>query len=253
MISDLAEEVSVPRSEELATLPSLLTRLAQAHRVLAAQGHADGTLGHVSLRDPYGRGFWLKRSDIGMDEVSTQEDLLLVDFSGVVLAGEGGLHSEWPIHAAPMIADTAIQSVVHTHARAASLLSAADLTVTPLTSEGGYLGAHPVDVYRAAGAHIDDLATAREMVGAMGNGLALLIRNHGIVTRGASLELATLAAMFLERAAELQLRAMCIDARFTAASPDEVRGRTKMLESETFLRQNFDQYVRKLGNRPVDA
>src|ERR1700728_5361116 len=77
-----------------------LVKLAQAHRILAGEGHGDGTLGHVSFRDPAGRGWWLKRAEIGMDEVNSPEDLLLVDFSGRIIEGSGDLHSEWPIHAA---------------------------------------------------------------------------------------------------------------------------------------------------------
>lgn len=222
----------------------LLSRLAQAHRILAAQGHGDGTLGHVSIRDPRGRGFWLKRSEIGMDEVTGERDLLLVNFEGAVLAGAGGLHSEWPIHAAPMLHDPSVQAVVHTHARSAALLSAADLTITPLTSDGAYLAAHPVRVYRAPRAHIDNRDLAEDMLAAMGVGSLLLVRNHGIVTRAASLEVATLTAVFAERAAETQLKALAAGSIFSEAAPEEVAGRAEMLRSPTFAVQNFDYHAR---------
>ena len=40
-------------------LRQTLTELATACRVLAMEGHEDGTQGHLSYRDPDGRGFWL--------------------------------------------------------------------------------------------------------------------------------------------------------------------------------------------------
>jgi len=52
-----------------------LDELCAAHRILAVEGHEDRTSGHVSWRDPEGRGFWMKRSQIGMDEVLTPDDL----------------------------------------------------------------------------------------------------------------------------------------------------------------------------------
>ena len=42
-----------------------LDRLASACRILEMEGHGDMTLGHMSLRDPEGRGFWMKRNAMG--------------------------------------------------------------------------------------------------------------------------------------------------------------------------------------------
>ena len=53
----------------MATQEKLLLQLSQACRILEMEGHGDMTLGHVSLRDPDGRCFWLKRNRIGLGEV----------------------------------------------------------------------------------------------------------------------------------------------------------------------------------------
>ena len=42
-------------------LNAQLDKLARACRILEMEGHGDMTLGHLSLRDPLGRGYWLKR------------------------------------------------------------------------------------------------------------------------------------------------------------------------------------------------
>ena len=60
--------------------------LARAHRILDIEGHNDMSLGHCSMRDPWGRGIWLKRANIGLEEVF-ENDFILIDFDGNILAG----------------------------------------------------------------------------------------------------------------------------------------------------------------------
>src|SRR3569833_1645643 len=77
----------------------LLDELAIVCRQLAVEGHEDGNFAHLAARDPAGRGLWLKRSGIGLSEVDGPNDFVLLDFDGNLLAGSGGRHYEWPIHA----------------------------------------------------------------------------------------------------------------------------------------------------------
>jgi len=55
-----------------------LDDLTRAYRIIAANGHAEATLGHLSWRDPAGRGLWMKCQEIGLDEVQPA-DLHLID------------------------------------------------------------------------------------------------------------------------------------------------------------------------------
>ena len=74
-----------------AELTELLDHLARACRILEMEGHGDMSLGHLSLRDPQGRGFWLKRNRIGLGEVLGPDDFVLVDWDGKQLIGK-----RWP-------------------------------------------------------------------------------------------------------------------------------------------------------------
>ena len=98
-------------------LDEALDKLAKACRILEKEGHGDMSLGHVSLRDPQGRGFWLKRNRAGLGEIRGPRDFVLVSFSGEKLSGEGGRHSEWPIHSQILQRRPDVQVVAHTHAR----------------------------------------------------------------------------------------------------------------------------------------
>ena len=59
-----------------ADLPHEAVEVALASRVLGAAGQSDMVWGHVSLRDPAGRGVWMKASGWSFDEVTTDRVLL---------------------------------------------------------------------------------------------------------------------------------------------------------------------------------
>jgi ribulose-5-phosphate 4-epimerase/fuculose-1-phosphate aldolase len=226
-----------------------LRLLASAYRVLEAHGHADGMLGHVSLRDSSGRGFWMKRASVGLDEVNGRDELLLVGFDGQLLEGSGPIHTEWPIHAAVLMKRRDIESVVHTHAPFASLLSAQDAAIAPLTTEGGYFSDVTIPTFEAPAAHITRLDDAEDMEKCMGAGLALLLRNHGLVTCGNTLAQAVLVALFLERAARQQIRAAGSGLTFRPAAVAAMAGRAAMLHSPSFVEQTFAYYARRVTTR----
>src|SRR3954447_24439166 len=92
-------------------------------RVLSLEDQGDLVWGHVSARDPQGRGVWMKASTYGFEEVGA-EQVLLVGRDGHVVEGEGRGHAEYAIHTEVMAARPDVGSVVHTHARDAVALAA---------------------------------------------------------------------------------------------------------------------------------
>src|SRR6185437_5896175 len=93
---------------------SALALAADGCRALAAAGQADMVWGHPSVRDPAGRGVWMKASGWGFEEVDASR-IVLVSTEGEVLAGSGPRHIEYPIHTEIMAARPDVGSVVHTH------------------------------------------------------------------------------------------------------------------------------------------
>jgi ribulose-5-phosphate 4-epimerase/fuculose-1-phosphate aldolase len=184
-------------------LTQTLERLAQACRILERAGHGDMSLGHVSLRDPDGRGFWLKRNRAGLGEIRGPQDFVLVSFSGEKLAGEGGRHSEWPIHGEILKRRPDVQVVAHTHALHASVLSGSSEPLLPYTLDADYF----VDLPR----HSDEVAlvtTPAEgaaLSESLGPHFAVLMANHGVTFCGTSVEHATCVGVFLEKACRAHL------------------------------------------------
>ena len=203
------------------SLSAALTELAYGCRILHMEGHADMTLGHLSLRDPAGRGVWLKRSGIGLGEVQGVEDFVLIDFSGQRLAGEGRLHKEWPIHTEILQQRPDVTVIGHSHPFHATAFSAMDVALSAVTNEAVYLGGAP-GRFRETTGLIDTPALGASLARDLGATSTVLMRNHGITFVGPSIAIATMMGVFLERACRSQLALLATGLAFTATAPDEI-------------------------------
>jgi ribulose-5-phosphate 4-epimerase/fuculose-1-phosphate aldolase len=159
-----------------------LTEAARACRILDMEGHGDMTLGHLSVREAGGHGFWMKRNQIGLGEVLGPDDFVLVDWDGQQIAGSGGRHSEWPIHSEIFRARLDINLVVHTHPFYASVFSAATEPLQPYTLDADQftdVPRHEADV-----ALITLKSEGEAIAHSLGQYFAMLLGNHGVVFCG---------------------------------------------------------------------
>jgi ribulose-5-phosphate 4-epimerase/fuculose-1-phosphate aldolase len=232
-------------------LHAALADLARACRILEMEGHGDMTLGHLSLRDPAGRGFWMKRNRIGLGEVLGPDDFVLVDWDGRQIAGTGGRHSEWPIHAEILRLRPDVQVVAHTHPFHACVFSASLDPLAPFTLEADYF----LEVPR----HEDEVAliTTREEGAALARTLSLnfavLMANHGVTFCGTSVMHATCIGIFLEKACKAQLAGMA--AGFRAGMPGRATrfNRHGQIMTPTHWEHSWNYFCRKLKARAEGA
>lgn len=230
-----------------------LADAARACRILEMQGHGDFSLGHVSLRDPAGAGFWLKRNRVGLGEVVGPEDFVLVDGQGTKLAGGGGLHSEWPIHAEIFRTRPDVNVVAHTHPFHACVLSATKEPIQPYTLDADYLidvPRHEVEV-----ALIKRPEEGEALARALGGHWAILLANHGVVFCGRSIAHATCVGVFLEHAARAHLAGG--SAGFDATMPSRAmrEKRRAQMMTDAHIEHTWDYLCRKLkhvaGEGPI--
>ena len=184
------------------SVEELRQEVALAGRILEGEGLSEYVWGHVSARDPEGRGVWMKAGGLGFDEVGP-ENVLLVDWDGVVLEGVGYAHKEYPIHTAVMQARPAVGSVVHCHPENAIALMATGKPLRAFSHTAGIFS-EGVPVYEQAVGLVDTVESGLAMAGALGDGRALFLDGHGVVTAGVDVGIATMTAVMLERACRLQ-------------------------------------------------
>jgi ribulose-5-phosphate 4-epimerase/fuculose-1-phosphate aldolase len=185
-------------------------------RVLAAAGQADMVWGHPSVRDPDGRGAWMKASGWGFEEIDAGR-IVLVAPSGDVLAGAGPRHIEYPIHTEIMAARPDVGAVVHTHSAAACQFAALGVPLLPLDHAGSLFCYPEIPRFDVTGGLIKNRSLGEALAAALGDAIAILLPQHGIVTAGPDLPAAVMTAVLLDRACRTQLAAM-------AAGPVRVHG-----------------------------
>ena len=178
----------------VAVVQSLREQVAYACRILALEGYADLTLGHVSARGPDG-SIWIKRKGIGLDEVEP-DDVVEAD------DGDAELHLETVLHTGVYAVRPDVGAVVHGHPPHATALAATGAELELLTHDA-VLFADGLGRYHAPDLIVDEEQGAA-VAAALGSRRAVLLRNHGVLTVGKDVAWAVLAALTLERAARLQ-------------------------------------------------
>ncbi len=179
-------------------------------------------LGHVSARIPGRETFVItpRGHAVGGLRFFTVDDLLVIGAAGRRRHGVHPVPNEVYIHTEIFRARPDVRSVVHTHQPMAVAAAVAQRSLRPVHHVGCELFARPVPVYDSPNL-VNDPQKGRAMARALGAHQLLLLRGHGIVSAGGSVEEAALAAIHLEEQAWHLWRALQFgDAR--ALTPAEI-------------------------------
>ncbi|HEY7965469.1 MAG TPA: class II aldolase/adducin family protein [Solirubrobacteraceae bacterium] len=198
----------------------LREQVALGCRVLEGEGQGDLVWGHVSARDPAGRGIWMKASALGFGEIGADQ-VILVSWDGEVLEGDHPRHAEYPIHTELMRARDDVGCVVHTHAPWAVAFASTQAPLLPVSHEPTLFVPPDVARFTLTG----DLILTRELGEALaatvGGRNAALMVHHGIVTCGENVPRAVMAAVLLERACRANIRSLAAGGPKTWSSDEE--------------------------------
>ncbi|WP_435852507.1 class II aldolase/adducin family protein [Streptomyces sparsogenes] len=192
-------------------------RVVETARRTVADGLVVGTSGNVSAR--VGDTVLVTPSGVPYDRLGPG-DAVGVDLDGRQVIGELAPTSELPMHLA-VYRHTDAAAVVHTHAVHATAVSTLVDEVPAVHYMTGALGG-PVRVAGYALYGTDELA--REMLAALRDRTGCLLRNHGTVVHGATLDQAYDRTAQLEWMCRVWLTAAAVPGHTPALlSPDELR------------------------------
>ena len=228
---------------------SLREQVAWASRILATEGYADLTLGHVSARTDDGR-VYIKRKGVALDEVEPDDIVeFSVDDADSVFVPD--MHLEAVLHQAVYQARPDVGAVVHGHPPYATALGATDASLELLTHDA-VLFADGVPVFEGSPELILDASQGRAVAAALGPHRAVLLCNHGVLVTGKDVPWATLCAVTLERAAQLQ----SIASTFGTLRPIPAEAALAMHADkyrDAFVQEYWAAWLRKLGRLGADA
>jgi len=205
MKQDFIERVNREMADDLPGLKgSTPELLAACCRILAAEGHESGLAGQVTARAEKPGTWWTLEFGYGFDE-ATAGRMVLVDEDLKPLSGgrpnPGVRFHVWIYRKRPHV-----RAIVHTHAPHASALACTGTSLKTIHMDSAMLhGTAHLPEWPGVPVADDE---GRIISGALGDAKTILLANHGLLAAGASVEEATYLAVFFERAARMQLRAM---------------------------------------------
>jgi ribulose-5-phosphate 4-epimerase/fuculose-1-phosphate aldolase len=181
--------------------------LAACYRLIAMYGWDDLVFTHISARVPGPDEHFLINAYGMLFEEMTASSLVKVD-----LAGETVLDSPHPVNPAGFVIHSAVHEarpdvgcVLHTHTKAGVAVSAQADGLLPISQVSLFpyasLGYHDYE-----GVALNDDEKPR-LVADLGSNNALILRNHGLLTTGATIADAFLNMYALETACQTQIMA----------------------------------------------
>jgi ribulose-5-phosphate 4-epimerase/fuculose-1-phosphate aldolase len=183
-------------------------RLAAALRLFGKYGFGEGISGHISVRDPeYPDRFWVNPFGVSFKLVKVR-DLICVDSNGTVVAGNHPVNpSAFVIHAAihGMRADA--EAAAHAHTAHSRALGALGKLLDPLDQESAAFYQDQVLYNDYRGPSVAE-EQGLDIAEKLGNARAILLRHHGLITVGDSLEAAVHWFFTYDSCAQVQLLAM---------------------------------------------
>jgi L-ribulose-5-phosphate 4-epimerase len=219
------------------------TKVAYACTILSMEGHTDTIYGHVSARVENAEQLWMKPATLGLEEVRPH-DMLTLDLDGKKLAGVLPRHVEFPIHTEVYRQRPEVQCVIHTHPPYATAFSAVAEPLRPVNHEGA-LFAPTLPRFTQTSDLIVTPALGQAVAAALGASRALLLKNHGIVVVGTSVEEACVTAILLEKAAHMQLLARQYGAIEWTPDTEALQKQARIYHPEAF-QQMWAYFLRKL-------
>ena len=195
----------------MSELGELRRTVAQLHGELTRYGLVAWTSGNVSARVPGSELFVIKPSGVGYDEL-TADSMVVVDLYGKVVEGELSPSSDTATHAHIYRALGAVGGVVHTHSPYATAWAvhgrAIPCVLTAMADEFG--GDIPVGPFARIGGEEIGVGVVEALQGSRSP--AVLMRNHGVFSVGASARDAVKAAVMCEDVARTVMLAGALGA-----------------------------------------
>lgn len=213
-MSDATANVSV-RDQVSAEEWQIRVDLAACYRLIAMFGWDDLVFTHISARVPGPEEHFLINAYGLMFEEMTASSLIKVDLQGEIILETPYFINPagFTIHSAVHEARSDVGCVLHTHTKAGVAVSAQANGLLPLSQVSLFpLASLAYHDYEGVALNADEKP---RLVADLGAGTFMILRNHGLLTVGATIPDAFLAMYILETACQTQIMAQSASVELT--------------------------------------
>lgn len=226
-------------------------RLAATFRIFARYGFDEGAGGHVTARDPvYQDHFWVNPLGVHFGQVRVS-DLLLVDAGGTVVEGTGTINpAAFAIHSRIHEARPDVVAAAHTHAVHSRAWAALGRPLDPITQDAcAFFEDHRVfDEFTGV---VLDRGEGARIAARLGPHKAVILRNHGLLTVGGSVEEAAWWFIAFDRCCQVQLLSTAVG-QPCLISESAARDTREIIGTPQLARLNFRPLYADVVRREPD-
>jgi ribulose-5-phosphate 4-epimerase/fuculose-1-phosphate aldolase len=182
-------------------------RLAAGFRLFSRFGFDEGVAGHITARDPeLTDHFWVNPFGMHFGHIKVS-DLLLVSHEGEVVHGDRPVNAAaFAIHSQVHAARPDAVAAAHSHSTFGRAWSTLGRRLDPLSQDAcAFYNDHELfDDYTGV---VLDVEEGKRIAHALGDNKAVILRNHGLLTVGQSVDEAVWWFITMERSCQVQLLA----------------------------------------------
>jgi ribulose-5-phosphate 4-epimerase/fuculose-1-phosphate aldolase len=182
-------------------------RMAAAFRLFDRFGFNEGVAGHLTGRDPeHPDLFWVNPFGLSFGQVRAS-DLILVDRDGKVVEGDWPVNTAaFAIHSQVHEARPDVNAAAHTHSPFGRAFSTLGKPLAPITQDScAFFDDHGIfDDFTGVVLDVDE---GKRIAHALGDNKACILRNHGLLTVGTSVDEAAWWYITMDRSCQVQLMA----------------------------------------------
>ncbi len=182
-------------------------RLAASFRLFGKFGFDEGVAGHITVRDPeHADRFWVNPFGMNFKHIRVS-DLICVDHAGAVVEGDALVNAAaFAIHSQVHAARPDVIAAAHSHSVHGKAFSSLGRLLDPITQDAcAFFEDHALfDDFTGV---VLDLEEGKRIAAALGDRKAVILRNHGLLTTGHSVDAAVWSFITMERSCQAQLLA----------------------------------------------
>lgn len=224
----------------------LKQRLAAAFRVFANHGFDEGVAGHITVRDNIEpETFWVNPLGIYFGHIKAS-DLVRVDHEGNIVEGNFPINNAaFAIHSRIHMARPDVNAVAHAHTKYGRAFSGLGQQLQPISQDAcmfyenhGLLGTFT--------GVVADKDEGDMIADALGQGIGVILQNHGLLTVGKSVDAAAANFVLMDSCCESQLLAAAAGELTTI--PHEVAVKTRQVNASDLVTWgNFQPLYAKIA------
>lgn len=182
-------------------------RLAAGFRVFALHGFDEGLAGHITLRDCIEpETFWVNPLGIHFSKIKAS-DLVRVDHKGNILDGNLPVNNAaFAIHSRIHHARPDVKAVAHAHTTYGRAFSSLGTLLAPI-SQDACMFYENHSVFKEFTGVVAELEEGDMIAESLGQGIAVILQNHGLLTVGGSVDAAVANFLVMDSCCHSQLLA----------------------------------------------